>query len=46
MIFIPCRDGISHNEAEEIRPIHATAGARVLADVAFALAEADAFAEA
>ena len=46
MIFIPCRDGISHNEAEEINPIHATAGARVLADVAFALAEADTFAEA
>lgn len=45
MIFIPCRDGISHNEAEEIKPIHATAGARLLADVAFALAEADAFAE-
>jgi len=45
MIFIPCRDGISHNEAEEINPIHATAGARVLADVAFALAEAKAFAE-
>lgn len=40
MIFIPCKDGISHNEAEEIKPIHATAGARVLADVAFALAEA------
>ncbi len=38
MIFIPCKDGISHNEAEEITPADATAGARVLTDVAFALA--------
>jgi beta-ureidopropionase / N-carbamoyl-L-amino-acid hydrolase len=45
MIFIPCRDGISHNEAEEIKPSHATAGAQVLADVAYALSEAEAFAE-
>lgn len=41
MIFIPCKDGISHNEAEEITPAHATAGARVLVDVAFTLANAD-----
>lgn len=41
MIFIPCKDGISHNEAEEITAADATAGARVLADVAFALAGAD-----
>jgi len=40
MIFIPCKDGISHNEAEEITPGDATAGARVLADVTFALANA------
>jgi beta-ureidopropionase / N-carbamoyl-L-amino-acid hydrolase len=38
MIFIPCKDGISHNEAEEITPGDATAGARVLADVTLALA--------
>jgi N-carbamoyl-L-amino-acid hydrolase len=42
MIFIPCKDGISHNEAEEITPANATAGARVLADVTFAVANADA----
>jgi len=41
MIFIPCKDGISHNEAEEINPADATAGARVLAEVTFALANAD-----
>ncbi|WJR76664.1 Zn-dependent hydrolase [Bradyrhizobium sp. NP1] len=41
MIFIPCKDGISHNEAEDITPSDATAGARVLADVALALANAD-----
>lgn len=42
MIFIPCKDGISHNEAEEITPTHSEAGAKVLADVAFALAGVDA----
>jgi beta-ureidopropionase / N-carbamoyl-L-amino-acid hydrolase len=45
MIFIPCKDGISHNEAEEIAPSDAAAGARVLADVAVALANATASAE-
>jgi beta-ureidopropionase / N-carbamoyl-L-amino-acid hydrolase len=40
MIFIPCKDGISHNETEEITPADATAGARVLADVTFTLASA------
>jgi N-carbamoyl-L-amino-acid hydrolase len=40
MIFIPCKDGISHNEAESIEPSDATAGARVLAEVVFALASA------
>jgi beta-ureidopropionase / N-carbamoyl-L-amino-acid hydrolase len=39
MIFIPCKDGISHNEAESIEPQDAEAGARVLADVVFELAE-------
>ena len=38
MIFIPCKDGISHNEAESITPDDATAGARILAEVAFELA--------
>ncbi len=30
MIFIPCAEGISHNEAERITPEHAAAGANVL----------------
>jgi N-carbamoyl-L-amino-acid hydrolase len=30
MIFIPCKDGISHNEIEDARPDHITAGANVL----------------
>jgi N-carbamoyl-L-amino-acid hydrolase len=38
MIFIPCKDGISHNEAESIAPADATAGARILAETAFELA--------
>jgi N-carbamoyl-L-amino-acid hydrolase len=38
MIFIPCRDGISHNVSESIRPEHAADGARVLAETVFALA--------
>jgi N-carbamoyl-L-amino-acid hydrolase len=41
MIFIPCKDGVSHNEAEEITPADAAAGARVLADVAWSLANAE-----
>lgn len=39
MIFIPCKEGISHNEVESITQADAYAGARVLADVVFALAE-------
>jgi N-carbamoyl-L-amino-acid hydrolase len=38
MIFIPCKDGISHNEAESITPEDAAAGARILAETAFELA--------
>jgi N-carbamoyl-L-amino-acid hydrolase len=38
MIFIPCKDGISHNEAESITPADAAAGARILAEAAFAFA--------
>jgi N-carbamoyl-L-amino-acid hydrolase len=30
MIFIPCKDGISHNEIESAEPAHITAGANVL----------------
>jgi len=30
MIFIPCKDGISHNEIEDATPEHLTAGANVL----------------
>jgi len=30
MIFVPCKDGISHNELEEARPEHVEAGANVL----------------
>lgn len=33
MVFIPCLDGISHNEKEWAEPEHATAGANVLLDV-------------
>ena len=32
MIFIPCKDGISHNEIESARPEHVGAGASVLLD--------------
>jgi N-carbamoyl-L-amino-acid hydrolase len=41
MIFIPCKHGISHNEAESILEHHAADGARLLAEVAFALANAE-----
>ena len=30
MIFVPCKDGISHNEIEDARPEHIEAGANVL----------------
>jgi N-carbamoyl-L-amino-acid hydrolase len=30
MIFVPCRGGISHNEAEYASPVHCAAGAQVL----------------
>ena len=30
MIFVPCKDGISHNEAESARPDDLTAGAQLL----------------
>ena len=30
MIFVPCKDGISHNEIEDARPDHLEAGCNVL----------------
>ena len=30
MIFVPCRDGLSHNEAEYVEPEHSVLGAQVL----------------
>ena len=30
MIFVPCKDGISHNEIEDARPEHLASGANVL----------------
>lgn len=30
MIFTPCRDGLSHNEAEYVKPVHCIAGAQML----------------
>jgi N-carbamoyl-L-amino-acid hydrolase len=38
MIFVPCRDGISHNPAEWAEPADLTAGAKVLADALWELA--------
>ncbi|TWA72807.1 N-carbamoyl-L-amino-acid hydrolase [Azospirillum brasilense] len=38
MIFIPCENGLSHNEAENIRPEHAASGCAVLADAVLATA--------
>jgi N-carbamoyl-L-amino-acid hydrolase len=38
MIFIPCRGGISHNEAESAEKEHCAAAAQVLADVLVELA--------
>lgn len=30
MIFVPCRDGLSHNEAEHVEPEHSIAGCNML----------------
>ncbi len=40
MIFVPCRGGISHNEAEWAEPADLAAGTRVLAEVLVELANA------
>ena len=39
MIFTPCVDGISHNEAEDIKPEWAAAGCNVLLEAVLAKAE-------
>lgn len=41
MIFIPCKNGISHNEAESATKEDVVAGARVLAEAVAELADAD-----
>ncbi len=38
MVFVPCRDGLSHNESESIQPAQAEVGAEVLLHAALALA--------
>jgi len=38
MIFVPCKDGLSHNEAESILPEQAEAGCQVLLDAVIARA--------
>ena len=38
MIFTPCRDGLSHNEAESIKPEQAEAGCQVLLEAVLARA--------
>jgi N-carbamoyl-L-amino-acid hydrolase len=38
MIFVPCEQGISHNEAENAKPEDLAAGARVLASTLIELA--------
>jgi N-carbamoyl-L-amino-acid hydrolase len=37
MIFVPCRDGLSHNEAEYVTPEHITSGARLMLETTMAL---------
>jgi N-carbamoyl-L-amino-acid hydrolase len=41
MIFVPCRDGISHNEAEYAEPEHCAIGAQLLCDAVLDRAERD-----
>jgi len=42
MIFIPCKDGLSHNERESIEPVDASRGADVLLHAALAVANSTA----
>ncbi|MFM0211237.1 Zn-dependent hydrolase [Paraburkholderia sediminicola] len=39
MVFIPCVDGLSHNEAEDALPVDVTAGANVLINAVLARAK-------
>lgn len=39
MIFIPCRDGVSHDESEWAEPTHVAAGAQVLCDAVATLCD-------
>lgn len=39
MIFVPCKDGISHNEIEDAKEAHLTAGANVLLHAMLELAQ-------
>ena len=41
MIFIPCKNGISHNETESVLETHAADGTRLLAEATFILANAN-----
>ena len=41
MLFTPCRDGISHNEAEDAEPEHLAAGTQVLAETVRAAADGE-----
>ena len=41
MIFVPCKDGISHNEIESATPEDLAAGCQVLLDAALRLAGPD-----
>ncbi|QEM84055.2 M20 family metallo-hydrolase [Halomonas binhaiensis] len=41
MIFIPCRDGISHNEAEYAEPQHCALGTQLLCDAVLQRANRD-----
>jgi beta-ureidopropionase / N-carbamoyl-L-amino-acid hydrolase len=42
MIFIPCKDGISHNEIEDAQPQHIEAGANVLLQAMMRVAQSPA----
>jgi N-carbamoyl-L-amino-acid hydrolase len=39
MIFVPCRNGVSHNEAEFVTDAHMVSGASVLLAAVVALAQ-------
>jgi beta-ureidopropionase / N-carbamoyl-L-amino-acid hydrolase len=38
MVFVPCKDGVSHNELEDATQADCTAGANVLMHTVLALA--------